>query len=130
VFTNEPEAINQIELSPSTVAAVRRDLQQVVNSERGTARSAFADFGEGVEQVGGKTGTAEVIKGETAAEDVDTALFVGVAPIISPKYVVVVVIERGGSGGQIAAPTARRVLQFLVSGPVAMTPIVAGEEAD
>ncbi len=127
---NAPEALNQIDLSPATVAAFRRDLQQVVNGARGTARSAFADFGEGVEQVGGKTGTAEVIKGETAAEDVDTALFVGVAPISSPRYVVAVVIERGGSGGRIAAPTARRVLQYLMNGSTGMTPIVAGEEAD
>lgn len=127
---NEPEALNVIDLSPATVAGFRRDLELVVNGPRGTARSAFTDFGPGVDEVGGKTGTAEVIKGETAAEDVDTALFVGVAPITSPRYVVAVVIERGGSGGRIAAPTARRVLQYLMNGPSGMTPIVAGEEAD
>ncbi len=130
LMANEPTVLNEIDLSPQTVASFRRDLQQVVNGDRGTARSAFADFGLLVEEVGGKTGTAEVIKGDTAAEDVDSALFVGVAPISSPRYVVAVVIERGGSGGQIAAPTARRVLQFLLNGEAGMTPIVAGEEAD
>ena len=130
IRTNEPQVANEIEMSPETVAAFRRDLQQVVNGGRGTARSAFEDFGPGVEQVGGKTGTAEVIKGETADEDVDTALFVGVSPISNPRYVVLVVVERGGSGGRIAAPTARRVLQFLLNGEAGMTPIVAGEEAD
>ncbi len=127
---NEPVVIRETELAPQTMAFFRRDLQQVVNGPRGTARSAFVDFGEGVEQVGGKTGTAEIIKGETADEDVDTAIFVGVTPITSPEYVVVTLIERGGSGGRIAAPTARRVLQFLANGEAGMTEIVAGEEAD
>lgn len=130
VQENEPTVIRVTELAPQTVAFFRRDLQQVVNGPRGTARAAFADFGEGVAQVGGKTGTAEIIKGETADEDVDTAVFVGVTPITSPEYVVVTLIERGGSGGRIAAPTARRVLQFLVNGEAGMTEIVAGEEAD
>jgi penicillin-binding protein 2 len=130
VRINEPQVLNEIDLSPQTVAFFRRDLQQVVNGPRGTARSAFVEFGPNVEQVGGKTGTAEIIKGETADEDVDTAVFVGVAPITSPEYVVLTLIERGGSGGQIAAPTARRVLQYLVNGESAMTPIVEGEEVD
>ncbi len=127
---NLPTALREVELSPQTVAQFRRDLALVVNSPSGTARSAFEDFGNNVELVGGKTGTAEVIKGETAAEDVDTALFVGVAPIDDPEYVVAVVIERGGSGGRVAAPTARRILQYLLNGPGAMTEIIAGEEAD
>jgi penicillin-binding protein 2 len=127
---NEPVVVRDNELSAQTVAFFRRDLQQVVNGPRGTARAAFADFGEGVEQVGGKTGTAEIIKGETADEDVDTAIFVGVTPITRPKYVVVTLIERGGSGGRIAAPTARRVLQYLMNGDAGMTEIVAGEETD
>jgi penicillin-binding protein 2 len=130
VTVNEPEALNEIALSPGTVAFFRRDLQEVANGARGTARSAFADFGENVELVGGKTGTAEIIKGDTAAEDVDTAVFVGVAPITSPEFVVVTLIERGGSGGRTAAPTARRVLQYLMNGEAGMTPIIAGEEAD
>lgn len=130
VRLNEPVALNELELSPQTVAFFRRDLQQVANGPRGTARSAFVDFGDNVELVGGKTGTAEIIKGDTAAEDVDTAVFVGVAPIASPEYVVVTLIERGGSGGRIAAPTARRVLQYLMNGEAGMSPIVAGEEAD
>ncbi len=52
------------------------------------------------------------------------------APITNPRYVVVTLIERGGSGGRIAAPIARRVLQFLMNGEAGMTEIVAGEEAD
>ncbi|NND02209.1 MAG: hypothetical protein HKN91_05430, partial [Acidimicrobiia bacterium] len=121
--------------SDRTVALLRRDLQQVVNGGNGTARTAFANFGENVAQVGGKTGTGEVIKGfidddGTIIEDVDNALFVGVAPINNPQYVIAVVIERGGSGGRVAAPTAARVLQYLLNGIEGVTDVFAGEEAD
>ena len=86
-------------------------------------------------RVGGKTGTAEIIKrrvneatGEVVQEAVTTALFVGAAPIDDPDWVVVVIIERGGSGGGIAAPTAKPILQYLLDQPV--TPVSLGAEAD
>jgi len=61
---------------------------------------------------------------------VSTALFAGVAPISDPKYVVVVIVERGGSGGKVAAPTAKPILQYLMNGPEGVTPIILGEDAD
>ena len=132
---NTPKALGQVELGPRTVQLLREDLKQVVNGGSGTARTAFTNFGENVELVGGKTGTGEVIKGfvaddGTVVQDVDNALFVGVAPINDPKYVVTVIIERGGSGGRVAAPTAARVLQFLVNGLGGVTDLVPGEDAD
>ncbi len=130
LFEASAEPINEVELSERTVDLIRQDLQGVVNGPAGTARSAFVDFGPLQPLVGGKTGTAEVIKSNVVAEQVDTAWFVGVAPINDPQYVVAVVVERGGSGGRVAAPTARQVLQFLLQGPEAVTPIAAGEEAD
>ena len=135
VLENNPLAVSQVDLGERTVALLRRDLQQVVNGGNGTARRAFVDFGENVAQIGGKTGTGEVIKGfidddGTVIEDVDNALFVGVAPINSPEWIVAVVIERGGSGGRVAAPTAARVLQFLLNGIEGVTDVFAGEEAD
>jgi penicillin-binding protein 2 len=118
-------ALNVVgDLSASTVRSLRNDLQRVVNDPRGTAHSAFVDFGDDVDLVGGKTGTAEIIKrqtdeaGNVTQEPVTTALFVGVAPINDPQYVVVVIIERGGSGGGIAAPTAKPVLQYLLDQPI------------
>ena len=121
-------------LSASTVRSLRNDLQQVVNNPEGTAHSAFADFGADVTQVGGKTGTAEIIKqqvdnnGKVIQDSVTTALFVGVAPIDDPQYVVVIIVERGGSGGGIAAPTAKPVLQYLLGEQV--TDIKPGQKAD
>ncbi len=135
VESMQPTVLNQIDdLSASTVRALRNDLQQVVNNTRGTAYSAFVDFGPEKSQVGGKTGTGEIIKrrtdddGNVIQEAVSTALFVGVAPIDDPEWVVVVIVERGGSGGGIAAPTAKPILQFLLDQPI--TQVQAGLEAD
>ncbi len=126
-------AANRIEMSARTVRLLKDDLQQVVNNlDRGTARGAFADFGPNVEIVGGKTGTGEVIKAPRteAFKQVDNALFVGVAPVANPRYVISVVVERGGSGGAVAAPVARQVLQFLLNGAEGVTPLAPGLEAD
>lgn len=126
-------AIRKVEISPTTVRYLKEDLQQVVNNpERGTGTSAFATFGDNVELIGGKTGTGEVISARDAEdfEEVDNAWFVGVAPIDDPDYVIAVVVERGGSGGRVAAPIARQMLQYLINGPDAVTPLVPGQEAD
>jgi penicillin-binding protein 2 len=130
----DPVILNTIDgLSAATVRSLRNDMQQVVNNAEGTAHSAFIDFGSAVDQVGGKTGTAEVIKrqevdGVVVQDSVTTALFVGVAPIDDPEYVVVVIVERGGSGGGIAAPTAKPVLQYLLDQE--LTSVIPGQEAD
>jgi penicillin-binding protein 2 len=126
LYVNPPTEENTVDLDPETVAALREALQQVVNGPRGTARTAFSDFGEGVELVGGKTGTAQIV----IRDEINTAWFVGVAPIDDPEYVVAIVVDRGGSGGRIAAPIARQMLQFLMNGPDGVTPLVAGAEAD
>ena len=126
-------ALQTVDLDPRTVRMLREDLRLVVNNtERGTARSAFADFGPNVGLVGGKTGTGEVIKAPRTEKfrQVDNAFFVGVAPITAPDYVVSVVVERGGSGGRVAAPVARQVLQYLLNGPDGVTEIAPGLDAD
>jgi penicillin-binding protein 2 len=110
-----------VDIDPATRASLLEDLGRVVNG--GTAAAAFTDFGEGVENVGGKTGTAQA-----AATRDNHAWFVGVAPIDNPRYVVAVLIDEGGSGGQVAAPVARNIMQYLSGNE--QTPIVQGEEAD
>ena len=88
-------------------------------TNQGTASKAFENFGPGLELVGGKTGSAEIGEGNNSH-----AWFVGVAPIDDPAYVVVVFIEEGGSGGRVAAPVAKHVLQHLMGVPP--TEIVEG----
>ncbi len=130
VDKNSKAIVQTIDMDPATVDALRRDFQQVVNGPIGTARSAFLGFGPNVSTVGGKTGTAEIIKAVEDVQQVDSAWFVGVAPVLSPEYVVTVVVERGGSGGRVAAPVARQVLQYILNGESAVTPLEAGADTD
>ncbi len=130
---NPAFATRDLGLSPVTVQWLRDDLRDVVNQIDpdttegfgGTAVRAFQewrqdeDFGHNVALIGGKTGTGEVIKSraDEAFREVDNAWFMGVAPINNPKYVISIVVERGGSGGRVAAPIAVQVLQYLLNGP-------------
>ena len=83
---------DEIVISPETISVVKEGMRRVTEGEGGTASSVFTDFGV---TVGGKTGSAETGKGDTA--DVN-ALFVGFAPFDNPQIAVVVVIENGGHG--------------------------------
>ncbi len=123
VFRNLPSVANKIDFRPGVVEDLKDDLNGVVNSETGTAKTAFEGFCEAdvpddecaaLQEVGGKTGTAEIFQADDPDAEVDTAWFVGAAPLSEPKWVVAVVIDRGGSGGRVAAPTARRIFQYLM----------------
>lgn len=113
--------VRQIEISSETRVSLLTDLNRVVT--QGTASTAFRDFGSSLSQVGGKTGT-----GQTVANNDNHAWFIGVGPIDSPRWVVAVLIEEGGSGGQVAAPVARHIMQYLMG--ESPTPIVEGAAAD
>ena len=54
--------------------------------------------------VAGKTGSAEFESGRETH-----AWFTGFAPAENPRIVVTVVVEESGSGGQVAAPIARKI---------------------
>eukprot|EP00210_Caulerpa_lentillifera_P008965 g8556.t1 len=71
----------------------------------------------------GKTGTSQVVRismqdrreGRTSTKDRpwkerDHAIFCGYAPAEDPRYIVVVVVEHGGSGGSVATPLARDIM--------------------
>jgi penicillin-binding protein 2 len=121
VFTPESHLVRTVDIEPDTRASLLTDLNRVVTA--GTAATAFADFGPGLDNIGGKTGT-----GQTSKNRDNHAWFVGVMPINDPQYIVVVLIDEGGSGGRIAAPVARRIMQYLMGNEV--TPIVEGAQAD
>ncbi len=55
-------------------------------------------------QAAGKTGSAEFEQGKETH-----AWFVGFAPVERPRIAVCVIVEEGGSGGQTAAPIARKL---------------------
>ncbi len=58
-------------------------------------------------EVAGKTGTAEISKGSEETH----AWFVGFAPVNEPEIAVAILVEKGGVGGEVAAPIAKRVIQ-------------------
>ena len=63
-------------------------------------------------QVCGKTGTAQVMEGRKLKEYI--TWFVSFAPLDSPRYAVVVVIEGGASGGGTCAPVAHDIFEAIV----------------
>ena len=116
-----------LDLPRSWLEMVRDAMYQVVNARGGTAgRSRFDLAGA---KWAGKTGTSQV-RNITAAERArgvfrnedlpwerrDHALFVGYAPHDDPRYAVSVVIEHGGGGSAAAAPVARDIMLFALSG--------------
>jgi penicillin-binding protein 2 len=137
LFSNVPSAADKVTLRPDTIENLKADLNGVVNSPTGTARVAFEGFCDtepddecaALQDVGGKTGTAE-IRQATEEDDfsIDTAWFVGAAPLSDPQWVVAVVIDQGGSGGRVAAPTARRIFQYLMGENP--DPVRGGEDSE
>jgi penicillin-binding protein 2 len=113
-----PEAID---VSASSLKHIMESMSAVVNSPKGTAKGSRIE--EESMAMGGKTGTAQVRRISKAERDTrvlkneelewrerDHALFVGYAPVNSPRFAVAVVVEHGGSGSTAAAPIARDIL--------------------
>ncbi len=104
--------------------AVIQGMVDVVHGASGTARrsGAGASF-----QFAGKTGTAQlfgIAQDETIDNDEtlkhlrDHALFIAFAPVDNPEIAVAVVVENGGSGSRTAAPIARSILDYYLTGAV------------
>lgn len=104
-----PSLVRKIPLRTSWLGIIKSYLRRVTTE--GTAKGAFKNFPI---SVAGKTGTAQVYGKE------DFAWFVALAPADNPKYVVVVLVEEGGHGGEIAAPAARRILSYLFDLPMVL----------
>ena len=114
VWSDGGSVTGHVELSPMVWAFLRQSLWSVVN-EGGTgagARIAGLD-------IAGKTGTAQIIAKSKAEKGQDHAWFASFAPVGEPEAVVVVLVERGGKGGQVAAPIARKVLNAIFMEKVA-----------
>lgn len=114
----EPEIVGSIDVRPEFSDLIRRSMEGVVHDSRGTGRRSRLERHPTI-RVGGKTGTAQVValeRGEERDEFRDHAWFVGYAPAEAPEIVVVALIENGGSGGAVAAPVARQVLDAFFDG--------------
>jgi cell division protein FtsI/penicillin-binding protein 2 len=89
-------------------AFLRQSLWAVVN-DNGTGAAARIP---GLD-IAGKTGTAQMIAKSKAEKGQDHAWFAAFAPAKAPEVVVVVLVERGGKGGQVAAPIAKKILNAI-----------------
>lgn len=114
------DAFQSLDIAPQWLDAVRKGMIAAVNEDGGTGANAQLDNSSIV--VAGKTGTSQVSRassergqGELPWEMRDHALFVGYAPASQPRYVATAVIEHGGSGGAVAAPVVRDVLEMLIA---------------
>jgi penicillin-binding protein 2 len=120
------ETAPALEIPESFLAAIRRGMYEVVNDERGTAKSSRVV--EPTMVMAGKTGTSQVRNISAAEREAgvisnddlpwnrrDHALFVGFAPYDAPRYAVSVVVEHGGGGSTAAAPIARDILLRAMS---------------
>lgn len=100
-------------------------MRNVVHHAKGTARRIAADLEY---EIAGKTGTAQVFglkqEEEYDADEIeeklrDHSLFIAFAPIESPRIALAVIVENGGSGGAVAAPIARKILdRFFEDNPL------------
>jgi penicillin-binding protein 2 len=105
----EPAKPRKVDISQSTLDTVRQGLVDAANSASGTSVGVFGGYPV---TVAGKTGTAEVYD-STVMHNVNYAWYASYAPANDPKYVVVVMIEKGGHGGAVAAPAARLIYDQL-----------------
>ncbi|MEC9113140.1 MAG: penicillin-binding transpeptidase domain-containing protein, partial [Actinomycetota bacterium] len=101
---------------PEGSGVVREGLHGVTSkARRGTAWRAFEGYDSSGYAIAGKTGTAQA-EGRNPVlqrKKEDSAVFVAWAPRHDPRYVVAVVMEEAGFGGEAAAPVARRILEAL-----------------
>ncbi|HEY1394422.1 MAG TPA: penicillin-binding transpeptidase domain-containing protein, partial [Methylibium sp.] len=114
------ETMATVPVKPENLAVVRKAMIGV-NIE-GTSATAF----RGASYVAaGKTGTAQVVgikqnekynAAKVAEQLRDHALYIAFAPADAPRVVVALVVENAGFGAQSAAPIARRVFDYVLSG--------------
>ncbi|PYN22365.1 MAG: penicillin-binding protein 2 [Candidatus Rokuibacteriota bacterium] len=108
VWSDQGQVTGHVELSPVVWAFLRQSLWAAVN-DGGTGAAARIP---GLD-IAGKTGTAQMIAKSKAEKGQDHAWFAAFAPAKAPEVVVVVFAERGGKGGQVAAPIARKILNAI-----------------
>ena len=111
----------EVPIDPRHLEMVREGMKDVMRTGGTAAKAALgAPY-----TIAGKTGTAQVVgikQGERydakrlALQHRDHALFVAYAPAEKPTIAVAVMVENGGSGSGTAAPIARAVFDYYLTG--------------
>lgn len=112
-------------ISPQTAATLTELMTGVTEGEGGTARSVVLDGGV---RFAAKTGTAEL--GIESNPDLVHAWMIAFAPLEAPRYAVAVVLTDlestqadAATGGRIAGPVVKGVLDYLLTGDGANVPL-------
>ena len=119
IVTYQPTIAREIKISADALEIWRRGMWKAANEPGGTA---FDHGHVSIVPVMGKTGTAEIRsrnrKKEEEERDIENwnpkrshAWFSGWAPAENPELAIVVFIEHGGSGGRVAWPIAKQILE-------------------
>jgi peptidoglycan glycosyltransferase len=111
ITTIRPDAHPKRAISAKTAAELTEMMQNVVREGSGTAAAL-----EGID-VAGKTGTADTPTG-------NQVWFVGFAPADNPTIAIAVTLEAqpsGATGGVVAGPIAKAVMQALLGTPTNRT---------
>jgi penicillin-binding protein 2 len=133
-----PKESYRIPLKQENIDFIKDAMVGVTSEPGATAYRAFTNAGY---TVGGKTGTAQVVAIKanekynlnTLAERLrDNALFTAFAPADKPRIAIAMVVENAGFGGAVAAPIARKVLDYYLLGklPAKDTTKVPKEDAE
>ncbi len=116
-----------LDVNPFHLATIQRTMAMVM--EPGGTAHDYARKKSALAQAG-KTGTAQVRRitlaeratdggvidnAELPWKSRDHALFVGYAPVEAPKVAVSVVVQHGGGGSSVAAPLARKIMDFALA---------------
>lgn len=102
-FTNLKRKNVKLSLKDATINYIRQGMREVVSDPKGTANIL-----SGLPiAVAGKTGTAQVSRGQPHG------WFSGFFPYQSPKFVICVFLERGGSGHQ-ASSVAKQIIEDMI----------------
>jgi penicillin-binding protein 2 len=117
ISTMQSEKRGEIGIKQEYVDQVKAAMVMVCRNRAGTAYAMWKRFSV---DVGGKTGTSQVLPKD------DYALYMGYAPAnaaTEPQIVVVAVIEQGGHGSSVAAPVVRRVMESYFGLPRGYIPL-------
>ena len=122
ILYNSDNIFENTEISHKNLTFIREAMYSVVNEYGGTAYSSRLN---GKYKLVGKTGTSQVRKiskeereiGVLKNEEInyklrDHSIFTGFAPYDKPKFAITVVAEHMGSGSKVAAPIAKKIINF------------------
>ena len=116
IANTETEILSVVDISPSTLAAVKKGMGDLVTS--GSISKYFQDC---IVSAGAKTGSAQV------GTEVANGVFVCFAPFDKPEIVVAIVIEQGGSGSALAATAVNILNAYFAPSDIGTALIPEGE---